>query len=158
MSLIVLAAAVLLGIALPLLVFGLVPAGAITDARRMAAEHPHPLASPVAAGLNAPSTDRSWIVRVTPDALVARLERDLALAGLSQKWPVAKVLRLQYLAVLVAIVLAVLFLASGPSLVRGLLAVAVVVIAAVATPAVIAGRARERQDARSEERRVGKEC
>lgn len=147
MSLIVLAAAVLLGIALPLLVFGLMPAGAISDARRMTAEHPHPLASPVATGLNAPSTERGWIVRITPSALVARLERDLALAGLSQRWPVARVLRLQYLAVLAAIVLAVLFLVSGPTLVRGLLAVAVVVIAAAATPAVIAGRARERQDA-----------
>jgi tight adherence protein C len=146
-SLIVLAAAVLLGIALPLLVFGLMPAGAISDARRMTAEHPHPLASPVATGLNAPSTERGWIVRITPSALVARLERDLALAGLSQRWPVARVLRLQYLAVLAAIVLAVLFLVSGPTLVRGLLAVAVVVIAAAATPAVIAGRARERQDA-----------
>ncbi len=149
MSLIVLAAAVLLGIALPLLVFGLIPAGAVSDARRMAAEHPHQLAAGAvpATGLNAPTADRSWIVRVTPKALVARIERDLALAGLSQKWPIARVLRVQYLVLLAAVVLAVLFVASGPTLIRGLLAVAVVVIAAAAAPVVIAGRARERQDA-----------
>lgn len=143
---IVLVAAVLIGIALPLLVFGLVPAGAVSDVRRMAEAHPHaPTARPD--GLITPVQPHNWLVHLSPDWLVARLERDLALAGLTQQWPIRRVLRLQYIGLAVAIVFAGLFLASGPSTIRLLLAVAVVAIAAVAAPAVVAGRARERQDA-----------
>jgi tight adherence protein C len=146
MIIVVLVAAVLLGIALPLLVFGLVPAGAVSDVRRMADAHPHaPVARPT--GLIAPAEPHNWLVHLSPDWLVERLERDLALAGLTQQWPIRRVLRLQYIALAVAIAFAGLFLAAGPSLIRLLLAVAVVAIAAVAAPAVVAGRARERQDA-----------
>ena len=145
---IVLVAAVLLGIALPLLVFGLIPAGAASDIRRMATEKPHTLPSVHSSGLIAPhDQSHDWLVHRSPTFLVQRLERDLALAGLTQQWPLRRVLRLNYLGLLVAIVLAALFLASGFSPLRLLLCVAVVAVAAVAAPAVVAGRARERQDA-----------
>jgi tight adherence protein C len=145
---IVLVAAVLLGIALPLLVFGLIPAGAVSDIRRMAGGHPHAAPTIHSNGLISP-TDQSnnWLVHRSPKWLVSRLERDLALAGLTQEWPLRRVLRLEYIGLLVALVLAALFLASGFSPLRLLLSVAVVAIAAVAAPAVVAGRARERQDA-----------
>lgn len=146
------AAAALLGIALPLLVFGLVPAGAVSDAKRIAAARPvaRVTAASVAAptGLAAPTEHGSTrLVRYSPGWLVSRLQRDLAFAGMTQQWPLPRVLRVHYLAVLGAAALAALFLASGFSLVRLLLAVAVVAMAAVAAPAVVAGRARERQEA-----------
>ncbi len=147
LSLIVLVAAVLLGIALPLLVFGLMPAGAVSDAKRMAAAHPHAMAAQRAAGIVSAVEPHDWIVQVSPKWLVARLERDLALGGLAQRWPVAKVLRVQYLVLLIALVLGALFVASGPIPVRVLLALVVVAIAAAAAPVIVAGRARERQDA-----------
>jgi tight adherence protein C len=145
LSLIVLVAAVLLAIALPLLVFGLMPAGAVSDARRLASEQTQ---GPVqrASGLIAITESHDWLLHHSPRFLVERLERDLALGGLSQQWPIARVLRLQYLSVGIALALGALFVASGPSPLRVLLAVAVVVIAAAAAPTVVAGRARERQD------------
>ena len=145
---VVFVAAALLAIALPLLVFGLIPAGAVSDIRRMAERHPHAAPTVHPNGLISPADQGdNWLVQRSPQWLVARLERDLALAGLTQQWPLRRVLRLQYLGLLIAVVLAALFLASGFSPIRLLLSVAVVAIAAVAAPAVVAGRARERQDA-----------
>jgi tight adherence protein C len=146
LPLIVLVAAVLVAIALPLLVFGLMPAGAVSDAKRMAAAHPRTVPVQRASGIVS-AEPNDWIVKASPRWLVARLERDLALGGLTQRWPVGRVLRLQYLVLLVALLLGALFVAAGATPIRVLVAVVFVAIAAAAAPVIVAGRARERQDA-----------
>ena len=129
-------AAALLAAALPLLAFGLAPAGflsrrAVSD-RVIAAGHAE--AQPVPRFL-------------APRALVARLERNLALAGLSTAWPLRRILWAKAGLAAVALVLAVLFVAASPVLMRIVLGLVLVVGAYLALDIIAWGRAQERQDA-----------
>ena len=140
---ITLLAAILLAVALPLAVFGLVPARAGVDARRFA--HPVPSRAPGAPATDAPELPRilRWISSASART---RLERNLSLAGLSAPWPVARVLRIKLIASGIALALAILFVVPAPSLFRVVIAAAVVLGVYLLPDVVVASRARERQD------------
>ncbi len=139
---ITLLAAILLAVALPLAVYGLVPARAGVDARRF--NRPVPARAPGAAA----------DPQVLPPALRwsstagarARLERNLSLAGLSAPWPIARVLRIKLIASGVALALGILFVVPAPGLIRVVIAVAVVLGVYLVPDVVVAAPARERQE------------
>jgi len=135
-------AAILLAVALPLAVFGLVPARAGVDPRRLA--RPVPARAPGAA-TEAPELARAlrWISSASART---RLERNLNLAGLSAAWPIARVLRAKLIASGVALALAILFVAPAPGLFRVVIGLAVVLGVYLLPDVVVASRARERQD------------
>jgi tight adherence protein C len=138
-------AAILLAAALPLLVWGLVPSRAGVDPRRLAP--PVPGRAPGAAPA---STDAEALPRavryISTAASRARLDRNLSLAGLTQTWPAARVLKIKLIATAVTVALAILFIVPQPSLFRFVLALAVVLGVSAIPDVAIAGRARERQD------------
>jgi tight adherence protein C len=137
-------AAGLLAVALPLLVWGLVPARAGVDRRRFAQAVPGrapgltvaPEPDAVGAGLR-------W---VAPAASRARLERNLALAGLAATWPLARVLRIKLIATGAALLAAAMFVVPAPGLFRVVIGLAVVVGVWLVPDVVVASRASERQD------------
>lgn len=128
-------AAGLLAAAVPLAVFAVVPV------RRLAPEGPAPSAATAALTPTPPSL--RWIA---PGRMTARIDRGLQLAGLLPEWTVARVLRAKLIATLVALGLGALFVATGPSPIRVLLALVVAVLAYLAPDVIVASRARERQD------------
>ena len=132
-------AVVLVAAALPVLAFALAPAAGRDSLSVRARALVHPAARPTGPRYLAPA------------ALVARVERNLALAGLAAKWSVGGVMRTKVILAGAALVLGVLFVAPQPSPFRVLLALAVLVVAYLGPDLVVWGRAQERQDAIREE-------
>lgn len=129
-------AAAALAAALPLLVFALVPSRVVAPSTA-AVEVPSATATP------STSSPLHWIA---PAGAAARLDRSLQLAGLLPEWTVHRVLRAKLVATVSALALGAVFVASGPSPWRVLLAVLVAAIVYVAPDALVASRARERQE------------
>jgi tight adherence protein C len=139
---IALIAAILLAAAVPILVWGLVPARAGVDARRFA--RPAPARAPgTAADPDAAPRSLRWVASA---ASRARLDRNLALAGLTLQWPASRVLRIKLIASAVALAAAIVFVAPAPSLLRIAIGIAVVAGVYLLPDVAIASRARERQD------------
>jgi len=140
-TLIVVLAAVLVAAALPVLAFALAPAPGRTSqsarARLLVAR-----ADAVQAGgaLRAGGAQR-W----APPAMVTRLERNLALAGLA--WSVPKILRTKIVLSGAAVLLGVLFVAPQPSPLRVILALIAIAAGYFGPDLVVWGRAQERQEA-----------
>jgi tight adherence protein C len=156
-------AAVLLAVALPLLVFGLVPTRVLTDRERIArraalagsvtapgaagsasgiaAAGPRPAAAGPGADAGHPGPF-GWIA--TP-AMRGRLDRDLGLAGLQQVWPLDRVLRTKAILTGVAVVLGAAIAVAGRSPLAIVVGILLVVVAYAAPDLVVGGRARERQ-------------
>src|SRR5690242_21543360 len=95
-------AAILLAVAVPVLVYGLVPARAGVDARRFA--QPVPARAPGAPVTTDQDAAPRWVRWVASPASRSRLERNLALAGLSVRWPADRVLRIKLIATGAALV------------------------------------------------------
>src|SRR5688572_25428420 len=107
-------AAILLAVAVPILVYGLVPVRAGVDARRLAA--PVPGRAPGAGTAAAdPETLPTPLRLIASAGARARIERNLALAGLTQAWPLARVLTVKLVATGVALALAIVFVVPAPS-------------------------------------------
>lgn len=141
---ITLIAAILLAVALPLMVFGLVPARAGIDPRRLA--QPVPGRAPGASS----STDADALPRslryIASAASRTRLDRNLSLAGLTQAWPIARVLTIKLIATGIAVALAILFVVPAPTFFRIVVGLAFAVGVYFLPDVAVAGRARERQD------------
>jgi tight adherence protein C len=119
-----------------------VPARAGVDPQRFA--QPVPGRAPgTAADPDAAPRSLRWVASA---ASRARLDRNLALAGLTVQWPAARVLRIKLIASAVALAAAIVFVVPAPSLVRIAIGVAVVAGVSLLPDVAIAGRARERQD------------
>lgn len=141
---ITLIAAILLAVAVPVLVWGLVPAKAGVDARRFAQAVPaRAPGAPAATEADATPRSLSWVASA---ASRARLERNLALAGLTVQWPAARVLRIKLIATAVALAAAVVFIAPAPSFFRFVIGLAVTIGVYFIPDVAIGSRARERQD------------
>lgn len=141
---ITLIAAILLAVAVPLLVWGLVPARAGVDVRRFA--QPVPGRAPGGLGTAVDAGELPLALRlISTTASRARLERTLALAGISQTWPAARVLRIRLIATAVALATAIVFVAGAPGLLRVLVAAVFVVGVSLIPDVAIGSRARERQ-------------
>jgi tight adherence protein C len=140
---ITLLAAILLAVALPLAVYGLVPVRAGVDSRRFS--RPVPARAPGAAASDAPELPRllRWISSVSART---RLERNLSLAGLTAPWPVARVLRIKLIASGIALALAIMFVVPAPGLFRFGIGAAVVLGVYLLPDVVVGSRARERQE------------
>jgi tight adherence protein C len=140
---ITLLAAILFAVALPLAVYGLVPARAGVDSRRFS--RPVPARAPGAAPADPQDLPRvlRWISTASART---RLERNLSLAGLSAPWPVARVLRIKLIASGFALALGILFVVPAPGLLRVVIAAAVVLGVYLVPDVVVASRARERQE------------
>jgi tight adherence protein C len=141
---ITLIAAILLAVALPLLVYGLMPARAGVDPRRF--DQPVPGRAPGAATTTDPDALPRALRFVATPASRTRIERNIALAGLITTWPLARVLRLKLIATSIALAAAIVFVVPAPSLLRVVIALAVVALAYLIPDVAIAGRARDRQD------------
>jgi tight adherence protein C len=131
-----LVAAALLAVAIPLFVFALVPARSAAPA----AAGPPTAAS--AALVPVPNSVR-W---VAPASSIERLDRSLQLAGLLPEWTVHRVLRAKLVATLVTLFLGALFVITGPTPARVLIALVVVVLAYLVPDLLVSSRARQRQD------------
>lgn len=136
-------AALLLAVAAPVLVWGLVPAGAAVDARRF--DQPVPGRAPGSPALGADAAALPGALRLVSTPSRARLERDLALAGLTVAWPLARVLRIKLVATGVALALAVLFVVPAPGPFRVVVALAFVAGVHFIPDVAVGSRARERQ-------------
>lgn len=123
-------AALLFAAAVPVAVFALVPA------RVPAVER-----APGTGSTEAPSPLRF----LAPPTVVARLDRDLQLAGLLPRWTVHRVLRAKLLATLTALAAGTLLVAAAPAWWRIAVALLAIVVAYVAPDVLVASRARERQ-------------
>ena len=134
-TMIIILAAVLLGAALPVLAFALAPASVRTTASARARALVHPTAQ----GRTAAS--RLW----APPSVVARLERNLSLAGLD--WSVPRLVRTKLVLAGAAVLLGVMFVSAQPAPARVLLALVVLVAAYFGPDLVVWGRAQERQEA-----------
>ena len=134
---VVVLATALLAAALPVLAFGLAPQGFLS--RRSVSARVLPAAHP--------GEQRALPRYLAPAGLVARLERNLALAGLSATWPVRRILWTKAALAAVTFVLAVAFVAASPVFLRVVLGVVVVAGAYLAPDIIAWGRAQERQDA-----------
>jgi tight adherence protein C len=121
----------LIAAALPLLAFALAPA-----ATARAPRSPEPVAAHTA--------DRPARIRA-PRALVTRIERDLALAGLTGRWPLARVVLAKNALGGGVLVLGVLVLLATPSLLVVLATLLVAGVAYCVPDVVVTSRARERQ-------------
>lgn len=134
-------AALLLAVAVPLVVYGLVPVRAGVDPRRL---DPLPAQPARAAATETPELPRAlrWISSASARS---RLERNLSLAGLSAVWPVARVLRIKLIASGIALALAIMFVAPAFTLFRFSIAAAVVLGVYLLPDVVVGSRARERQ-------------
>ena len=141
---ITLIAAILLAVAVPLLVWGLVPARPGVDASRFA--QPVPARAPGAATATDPDALPRSLHRIATAASRTRLDRNLSLAGLTVAWPMARVLKVKLIATGLALAGGILFVAPAPSLFRFALALAFVAGVYFLPDVAIAGRARERQD------------
>jgi len=141
---ILLIAAILLAAALPLLVYGLVPARAGVDARRFA--QPVPARAPGASVTTDQDAAPRWVRWIASPASRSRLERNLALAGLSVQWPAVRVLRIKLVATAVALFAAIVFIVPAPGILRLLIGVLVVAGVYLLPDVAIASRAKERQD------------
>lgn len=144
---ILLIAAILLAVAVPVLVWGLVPARAGVDPRRLARPVPARAPGASATAMTDPATLPPLLRLISTTASRRRLERDLALAGISVAWPLARVLRIKLIVTAVALALAIVFVVPAPSVLRIVLALAFVVGVHLIPDVAVAGRARERQDA-----------
>ena len=134
---VVLLATALLAAALPVLAFAIAPQGFLS--RRSVSGRVLPAAHP--------GEPHALPRYLAPAGLLARLERNLALAGLSATWPVRRILWTKAVLAVVAFVLAVAFVAASPVLLRVVLGVVVVAGAYLAPDIIAWGRAQERQDA-----------
>jgi tight adherence protein C len=141
---ITLLAAILLAIALPLLVFGLVPARAGVDPRRFA--QPVPARAPGASTTTDADALPPSLRYIASAASRTRLDRNLALAGLTVAWPTVRVLKVKLVATIVALAAAILFVVPAPTFFRVVIGLAVVVGVYFIPDVAVAGRARERQD------------
>lgn len=137
MSTLVIVSVVLVGAALPVLAFALTPAVGRQSLSARARALVHPV-DPVR-----PSAPRY----LAPPVLVTKLERNLALAGLTTTWSVPTILRAKAVLAAVALVLGALFVASQPAPLRIILALVVVTGAYLGPDLVVWGRAQERQEA-----------
>jgi tight adherence protein C len=137
-------AAILLAIALPLLVFGLVPARAGVSPRRLA--RPVAARAPGASTTTDPDTLPPSLRYIATAASRTRLDRNLSLAGLSQTWPVVRVLKAKLIGTGIALVAAILFVVPAPSVFRAAIGLAVVLGVYFVPDVAIGSRARERQD------------
>jgi len=134
-TMIIILAAVLLGAALPVLAFALAPASVRTTASARARALVHPTAQ------GRPAASRLW----APPSVVARLERNLSLAGLD--WSVPRLVRTKLVLAGGAVLLGVMFVSAQPAPARVLLALVVLVAAYFGPDLVVWGRAKERQEA-----------
>ncbi len=139
-----LVASALLIVALPLLVYGLVPVRA-RSRRFDAPVTALPTSALTQAAAVAAENARDPFVRLLPTR--PRLERQLALAGLTMSWPLARMARIKVVGTGVAVLFAALVVIPAPQPARLLFGAIVIVVAFLAPDAVVAGRARERQDA-----------
>lgn len=128
-------AVVLVGAALPVLAFALAPAAGRAPVSVRARAQVHPAAR---------STGPRYFA---PAALVTRIERNLALAGLSTTWSLGRIMRAKLVLGGVALVLGVLFVAPQPAPLRVVLALVVIAVAYFGPDFVVWGRAQERQEA-----------
>jgi tight adherence protein C len=133
-------AAILLAVAVPVLVWGLVPVRAVVPRERLSA----PAASSASAD---PAVLPRALRAIAAPASRARLERSIALAGLTQVWPIARVLRVKLIATGLALALGLVFVAPAPGPPRIALAAVFVLGVHLIPDVVIAGRARDRQEA-----------
>jgi len=134
-TLIVIVAAVLVAAALPVLAFALAPAAG----RPSRSARARLLVS--RADAVQPLGAQRWV----PPALVTRLERNLALAGLA--WSVPRILRTKIALSGAAFLLGVLFVAPQPSPLRVILALIAIGAGYFGPDLVVWGRAQERQEA-----------
>jgi tight adherence protein C len=142
---ITLLAAILLALALPVLVYGLVPdrAGSV---RRLTMPIPGGAPGVRIGSAAEPDALPAPLRLIATAASRTRLDRNIALAGLTATWPIARVLAAKLIATAVAVALAVIFVAPAPSLFRVVIAVAVVTGVYFLPDVVVGSRARERQD------------
>ena len=134
-TLIVILAAVLVAAALPVLAFALAPASG----------RPSQSARARLLVNRADAVQPGGTQRWAPPAMVTRLERNLALAGLS--WSVPKILRTKIVLSGAAFLLGVLFVAPQPSPLRVILALIAIAAGYFGPDLVVWGRAQERQEA-----------
>ena len=132
-----LVAAAFLAIALPLFVFALVPAG------RAATVPVGPAPTAASAALVPVPSSLRW---VAPKSAIDRLDRSLQLAGLLPEWTVARVLRTKLIVTLGAVLLGTVFVLTGPSPARLLVALVFAVLAYLVPDLLVSSRARQRQD------------
>lgn len=78
---------------------------------------------------------------------IGRMERNLALAGLSESWSLSRLVWLKAILGGSALVLGIAFFAAQPGFFRFLIAVVVILIGYFAPDVIVRGRAQERQDA-----------
>lgn len=126
-------AAALLAVAVPLVVYAVVPVRAPAGGREDAE---------TAGRADGPSPLRFL---ATP-AAVERLDRSLQLANLLPRWSVHRVLRAKLIATLAALAVGALLVAADPQPWRFLVGIALAGIAYLAPDLVVASRARERQE------------
>lgn len=130
-----LVAAALLALAVPVLVYAVVPAR-VPVADRAPADTATGAVPDTASPLRFLASRRG----------LERIDRSLQLAALLPEWTVHRVLRAKLIATLVALVAGTLFVITGPAPLRVLLAAIVVVGAYLAPDLLVASRARERQE------------
>ena len=130
-------AATLLALAVPVIVFAVVPSR-VAVADRV----PDPGAP---AGTSVPDAASPLRVLATRSA-VQRLDRSLQLANLLPAWTIHRVLRAKLIATLIALAAGALFVAVDPTLWRAAVAVVLVGIGYLAPDVLVASRARERQE------------
>ncbi|MHA7295308.1 type II secretion system F family protein [Arthrobacter sp. HLT1-21] len=85
--------------------------------------------------------------RFTPDRLVAKLDRQLALAGRPPKWPLRRLITAKIMLVSAAIILSFLYVGSAPSPKSLLLAVAVTAVVYFVPDLLVYSKGTERQAA-----------
>jgi tight adherence protein C len=140
----VLLGAIPLAVAVPLLVWGLVPARAGVDPQRRA---PVPAGPRPASIAPEPEAVPAVLRLLTTAGSRARLERSIGLAGLTVSWPLVRVLRVRFIATAVALALAIAFVLPAPGWFRILLGAAFVIGVSFLPEVAIGSRARERQEA-----------
>jgi tight adherence protein C len=146
LSILPLVAAVLFAVAVPLLVFAVVPTR-VARPRLAAPDRVEAAPVPMPSGPGAAPVAAGGPLRwVAPAGGVERLERSLALAGRQLEWPVERVLRIKLVLTAATLGLGLLFLAAGPSLVKVFLVLVVAGVAYATPDLVLASRARERQE------------
>jgi tight adherence protein C len=133
-------AAALLAIAVPLAVYALVPS------RAVAADGTLPVPTPGTPGTTAARDAASPLRFLATASALERLDRSLQLANLLPAWTVHRVLRAKLVATLAALAAGALFVAADPGLWRVAAALVLVVLAYVSPDALVASRARERQN------------
>jgi len=139
--------AFLLALAVPVLVYGLLPKRATAHPSRMAAPlGPGARIGSAAAAAAATDADADPLRRFVPKRTVASIERNLALAGMTAAWPIHRVLRTKLIAGATAVLFGVILVLPDPSPLRALIAAAIVFFATFIPDLVVSARAQSRQD------------